>query len=69
MSNDELARRVFMARRGFDQAIIDLGSSLLEGRDSAEVTKLVRLQALSLAELTHEIDRSRMREESRCSKS
>jgi len=68
MSNDELVRRVFMARRGFDQAIIDLGRILLEGRDSAQVTKLVRLQALALAELTHEIDRAAARESRQCTK-
>ncbi len=65
-SNDEFARLVFSSRRGFDQAIVDLGSGLLEGRDIAAVNKFVRLQALSLVEITHEIDRAAARRSVQC---
>jgi hypothetical protein len=68
MARDELARLVFASRRGFDQAIIDLGTRLLAGQDVREVSKLVRLQALSLAEITNEIDRTVARERQACAK-
>jgi hypothetical protein len=65
---EDLARQVFAARRGFDQAIIDLGTGLLEGRDVRDVSKMVRLQALSLAQITHAIDQSSARGEQPCAK-